>query len=380
MRETRPPSATLSSMTRFAPALPLFALPLVAADFRDIAAHARGVVILEVEVPGGLSQGTAFAVGDGTLLVTARHVVEGARSVRVRLSHYDDDAVEVLEVAAVDAAHDLALLKLAAPLPPLVVSPDPAPPAGSPVLAIGNPHGLGVAFTDGIVSRVHDDLDGIVVVQHSAPISPGNSGGPLLDAQGRVIGVNSFALAAAHAQNVNFAIDARHVRALLADPTAFRPRRPVVLRPPPPLPPPERVREVGRAWTAPEGQPRCAVPEEPTWPFPEELRLHELAAVSEDPRGVCRHGRVGPAGPHVVFARYAGVDARDARLDAVIGELGLEAVEPGDPCQRAARGAVDVMTQRNRDLLYVWLRAAEGTPAELCAMAARIRDGAKPAP
>lgn len=357
--------------------LPAIVAGHLGADFRAIADQTRGVVILEVDLRTGRSIGSGFAVGDGSLVVTAHHVVEGAKSIRVRLD--DETELAVTEVVALDPDHDLALLKVERVLPALVVS-TVTPSVGSPVLAVGNPQGLGLAFTDGIVSRIHE-VRSIHVIQHSAPISPGNSGGPLLDAEGRVVGVNSFVLASEYGQNVNFAIASEHVSALVADPAVHRPRPAMVLRPP--APDLQRTVEASRAWTAPEGQPRCASPTEPASPFPDAAPIHGLAAVQQDTLGVCRYGQPGGVGPRFVFARYGGVDARDEGLTRILAELGVETVETADPCRRSGRlprdgGAVEIGTARNRDVLTVWLRADGGDGAELCALVARIRDAAKP--
>ena len=357
--------------------LPVLALSLVAADYREVVRTAKeAVVVLDVDrgVHGRVG-GSGFAVGDGTLIVTAYHVVEHARSVRVLRegSGVADLELGALEIVSVDPDHDLALLRIDRPLPTLVVANDAAPGPGSPVLAVGSPQGLGLAFTDGIVSRVHE-WKGIRVLQHSAPLSPGYSGGPLLDEQGEVVGANNAGLSAEAGQNVNFAVAAMHVRALIAHPVG-----PAVnlTRPIPDL---ERSVTAAHAWVPPEGQPLCASAEEPAWPFAERLPLYEMASVTETSTGVCRHGR---AGPHLVYARYTDNDARDAALDSALAGLEASLVAGSDPCRREGRlprpaGPADLVTARNRDVLYVWLRAEAADPADLCSLADRLSAASKP--
>ena len=171
----------------------------------------RGVVSVEAEgvssssdspfgLPdqGGTASGSGFVVDeDGTILTNA-HVVEGADQVRVRFGE-DGDAVDA-EVVGEDADSDLAVLKVDPEGLDLVALPlgdSSAAQVGDPVVAIGNPFGVGRTVTTGIVSAVDRQIkapSGFQIdnaLQTDASINPGNSGGPLLDAQGRVIGINS---------------------------------------------------------------------------------------------------------------------------------------------------------------------------------------------
>src|SRR5207248_2526247 len=80
------------------------------------------------------------------------------------------------------------------------------------VFAIGSPLGLANTLSDGLVSG-HREIDSVTVIQTTAPISPGSSGGPLLGADEKVVGVTTFAFKGG--QNLNFAIPAAHVARLL---------------------------------------------------------------------------------------------------------------------------------------------------------------------
>ena len=144
----------------------------------------------------GEATGTGFVIdGDGSM-VTNNHVVQGASSVTVRLGDEDYEAT----VVGADPSSDLALLEVDAPaevLDPLELADSDEVQVGDPVVAIGNPFGLEKTVTTGIVSALQREITATDaytipdVIQTDAAINPGNSGGPLLDDQGRVIGVNS---------------------------------------------------------------------------------------------------------------------------------------------------------------------------------------------
>jgi S1-C subfamily serine protease len=130
-------------------------------------------------------------------IVTNFHVVEGAEKIQVGFSNRE--TVEATLVGS-DAATDLALLEVDLPaqaFAPLALADSDALKVGEPVVAIGNPFGLERTVTAGIVSalqRAVTSPSGSTidhVIQTDAPINHGNSGGPLLDSLGRVIGVNS---------------------------------------------------------------------------------------------------------------------------------------------------------------------------------------------
>jgi len=143
-------------------------------------------------VDGGSALGSGFVIDAKGLIVTNRHVIAGARAVRVRLS----DAREVpAHVIGTDAATDIALLRVdAGPLPALHLGSSEKIAVGDAVIAIGNPFGLGQTVTAGIISargRTLEDDPYIDFLQTDTAINRGNSGGPLLSADGTVLGVTS---------------------------------------------------------------------------------------------------------------------------------------------------------------------------------------------
>jgi predicted Zn-dependent protease len=159
----------------------------------------------------GLGSGF-FVTADG-LLVTNHHVVRGAEFATVLRA--DGSTLFVDGVLALDADQDLAVLKVnGAGLPYLEVAPAAYPPVGTRVYAIGNPQGLTNTLSEGLVSGIRQEGGQVRGIQTTAAISPGSSGGPLVDAQGRVVGVTRAYLV--EGQALNFAVPAAAVRALLA--------------------------------------------------------------------------------------------------------------------------------------------------------------------
>jgi len=147
----------------------------------------------------GTSTGSGFVVDrDGTIITNA-HVVEGADDVQVRFED-EGDFVDA-EVLGTDVSSDVAVLKVdpdEAKLQPLPLGDSGSVVVGDPLIAIGNPFGTYTrTVTTGIVSALQRRLEapnGFTidnVIQTDAAINPGNSGGPLLDSEGRVVGINS---------------------------------------------------------------------------------------------------------------------------------------------------------------------------------------------
>ncbi len=144
----------------------------------------------------GQGTGSGFVVSPDGLIVTNQHVVDGATQVAVKIG--TDGEQLPAEVVGIDASQDLALLKVDAQgLPTLELGDSDAVEVGDDTYAIGNPYGLDHTLTTGIVSALDRDLqapNGATIsgaIQTDAALNPGNSGGPLLDGEGDVIGVNA---------------------------------------------------------------------------------------------------------------------------------------------------------------------------------------------
>jgi S1-C subfamily serine protease len=143
------------------------------------------------------SLGSGFVIDRQGDIVTNDHVVAGASGIRVGFS---GGATYPAKVVGADPSSDLAVVRVAAPssaLHPLSFDSSGAVQVGDPVYAIGNPFGLDRTMTAGIVSATGRDIqapNGLTIpnsIQTDAPINHGNSGGPLLDGLGRVVGVTS---------------------------------------------------------------------------------------------------------------------------------------------------------------------------------------------
>jgi S1-C subfamily serine protease len=147
---------------------------------------------------GGTSTGTGFLIDDTGRILTNAHVIENATEVAIRAG---ESSLVPAKVIGSDPSDDLALIKVAPDAlgdpKPLAFTDSDALRVGAPVAALGNPLGLEDTITTGIVSAKQRHItapDGFTidnVIQTDAAVNPGNSGGPLVDDQGRVVGINS---------------------------------------------------------------------------------------------------------------------------------------------------------------------------------------------
>jgi serine protease Do len=161
--------------------------------------------------------GSGFVIRADGYIVTNRHVIADARVVHVRLTDGRDLPATIV---GADALTDIALLKVAAgQLPVLRLGSSSAVSVGDPVIAIGNPFGLGQSVSAGIVSaraRTLEDDPYIDFLQTDAAINRGNSGGPLLSLDGTVVGVTSAIFSPSGGSvGLGFAIPAETVAAVI---------------------------------------------------------------------------------------------------------------------------------------------------------------------
>ncbi len=200
--ETRTVTAAASQdSTRTPPAPSAPALPEPTPDDSSPVQGVQKVVrdsspgIVLVQHSQGL--GTGFLIDDEGRILTNAHVVEGARNVTVT---YADGTEQDAKILAADASIDLAVLDVGSVPPgakPLPLGESARLTVGDPVVAIGNPLGFEQTATTGIISALKRQIcspnESIIAnaIQTDAAINKGNSGGPLLDLRGRVIGINS---------------------------------------------------------------------------------------------------------------------------------------------------------------------------------------------
>jgi serine protease Do len=163
--------------------------------------------------------GTGFVVRADGWIATNLHVIVGGPRVKVTLRDIRGEReLDAVEVLAASPEHDLALVRVEAHgLPALTLGDSDAMRPGDSVVAIGNPLGLEDTVSNGLVSaRRQIDAD-VEILQISAPIAPGSSGGPIFNEHGEVIGVATAVLQ--EGQNLNFGMPVRYLAPMMKDPS-----------------------------------------------------------------------------------------------------------------------------------------------------------------
>ena len=170
--------------------------------------------------PGARSLGSGVIVDESGLVVTNHHVVEGMTAVKVAFA---DGREFDAEIVLSDPRTDLGVLRIKSPPPKLRAldfGDSEALEVGDLVLAIGNPFGVGQTVTQGIVSALARTQVGVsdyqFFIQTDAAINPGNSGGALVDAAGRLVGINTAIFSrSGGSHGIGFAIPSSMVRAVV---------------------------------------------------------------------------------------------------------------------------------------------------------------------
>ncbi len=165
----------------------------------------KGVVSVGTEK----SSGTGFIVNENGYVVTNAHVVLDARKIAVLT--YDRKIIPA-ELIGQDKLRDLALLKIEGEHHALKLEDSDNLEVGRKVIAIGNPLGLSFTVTQGIISALdRTGPNGLAeYVQTDVSLNPGNSGGPLIDIQGKVVGINNFKVG--NAEGLGFALESNSIR------------------------------------------------------------------------------------------------------------------------------------------------------------------------
>lgn len=162
-----------------------------------------------VSIRTNVGQGTGFIITDDGYIVTNAHVLEGGS--QVHSITYELEMIET-ELIGYDIALDIALLKIPGNPVALEFGDSDDIQIGEKVIAIGNPLGLQFSVTEGIVSAVDrtgpNGLD--AYIQTDAALNPGNSGGPLINKEGKVIGINNFK-AGGGSENIGFALESNYI-------------------------------------------------------------------------------------------------------------------------------------------------------------------------
>ena len=160
--------------------------------------------------------GSGFVVSADGLVATNLHVIGEARDLKVETG--DGEQYEVTEIHATDSHADLAVLRVKLKdhkLTPLALGDSDQARQGDPIVAMGAPEGLAFSVVEGVLSGKRD-IDEVEMLQVAVPIERGNSGGPLLDRKGRVLGL--LTLKSLRTENLGFAMPVNALKRLLAEP------------------------------------------------------------------------------------------------------------------------------------------------------------------
>jgi len=174
--------------------------------------------IVEITVTGRqgarIGLGTGFVIEPDGLIATNLHVIAEARPIKVKTS--DGNTYEVETVHASDRQLDLALIKVKAKgLKALPLGNSAEVASGQPIVALGNPYGLNNSVVSGVISGARE-IDGRQMLQLAIPIETGNSGGPMLDMRGRVLGL--LTMKAQYTANLGFAMPVNALKKLVEKP------------------------------------------------------------------------------------------------------------------------------------------------------------------
>ena len=185
-------------------------------DFSGIVEEARKSVVTIKTASG---QGTGFIINSDGYLVTNAHVLadeQGYLAENIIAITYEKDTITA-EFIGYDGELDIALLKISGDYNRLRFGDSDDVQVGEKVIAIGNPLGLQFSVTEGIVSAIHrPGINNIeAYIQTDAALNPGNSGGPLINKQGKVIGINNFKISAG--ESLGFALESNYIKDVIND-------------------------------------------------------------------------------------------------------------------------------------------------------------------
>jgi serine protease Do len=187
-----------------------------------------GPAVIKVSTPSGTGSGVIINA-DGYAITNA-HVVQGETNLRVTIWVPQDDGtlkrtvIEDVEIVAVNSHLDLALIAIPHSdeidaFTYALLEIEESIEIGQPVFAIGNPLGLERSLSQGVISITQRSFDGLTYIQTDAAVNPGNSGGPLFNTRGEVVGITNMGIL--FGEGLNFAIPARYVKDFLRNREAF---------------------------------------------------------------------------------------------------------------------------------------------------------------
>ena len=175
-------------------------------DFSSIIDESlKGVITIKTNI----AQGTGFIISSDGYIVTNAHMLSGASEVQI--TTFDENKISA-ELIGYNAELDIALLKIGGEYNFLELGNSDETQVGERVIAIGNPLGLQFSVSEGIVSGIHrqgiNELE--AYTQTDAALNPGNSGGPLINKNGKVIGINNFKLGSG--ESLGFALESNYIK------------------------------------------------------------------------------------------------------------------------------------------------------------------------
>ncbi len=163
---------------------------------------------LVVTIRTDIGQGTGFIIDEEGYIVTNAHVLSGGRKIQAITS---EQKLIDATLIGYDSDFDIALLKIPGDYEAFELGDSDDIQIGEKVIAIGNPLGLQFSVSEGIVSAVHrEGINGVeAYIQTDAALNPGNSGGPLINKQGKVIGINNFKMG--DSESLGFALESDYI-------------------------------------------------------------------------------------------------------------------------------------------------------------------------
>jgi len=180
-------------------------------DFSGVIENSvKAVVTIKTDV----GQGTGFIITDDGYVVTNAHLLSGGKT--IESTSYEKNKIPT-ELIGYNTNMDVALLKIQGEYSFLEFGNSDETQVGERVIAIGNPLGLQFSVTEGIVSGIHrpgiNELE--AYTQTDAALNPGNSGGPLINKNGKVIGINNFKLGSG--ESLGFALESNYIKDVIND-------------------------------------------------------------------------------------------------------------------------------------------------------------------
>ncbi len=187
---------------------------LKASAGEDFSGIIESTIPAVVTIRTDVGQGTGFILTDNGYLVTNAHVLSGGKEVYA--ISYAQEIIPA-ELVGYNAQLDVALLKIPGTYKKLKLGDSDEAQIGEKVIAIGNPLGLQFSVSQGIVSGVHrEGINGIeAYIQTDAALNPGNSGGPLINKEGKVIGINNFKIGSG--ESLGFALESNYIKEAVND-------------------------------------------------------------------------------------------------------------------------------------------------------------------